>query len=67
MQSAWRGFPSIMSTAATNSNGSATTYTGYNDIFTVGAGQVDAWAAYNSPMPPRYQRGFSGGDASFKR
>ena len=47
MKTAWRGFPDAMSTTVTNSNGSTTTYTATNDIFTVGAGQVDAWAAYN--------------------
>jgi hypothetical protein len=34
------------------SNGTTTTYTANNDIFTIGAGQVDAWAAYNNtPFP----------------
>ena len=52
MRSAWKGFAATMSTTVTNSNGSTTTFTAYDDIFTAGAGQVDAWAAYNSPAPP---------------
>lgn len=45
MKSAWRGFPSTMSTydPATKQ-----TYTASHDAFTIGAGQVDLWAAYNN-------------------
>jgi serine protease AprX len=52
MKTAWRGFPATMSTTVTNSNGSTTTYTAANDIFTIGAGQIDAWAAYNDSDLP---------------
>ncbi len=44
MRTAWRGFPSAMSTYDPST---AQTYTAYADIFTIGAGMVDAWAAYN--------------------
>ena len=37
MRTAWRGFPSVMSTFDPTTN---KTYTAYNDLFTVGAGMV---------------------------
>jgi len=52
MKTAWRGFPANMSTTVTNSDGSTTTYLATNDIFTLGAGQIDAWAAYNNTDAP---------------
>jgi serine protease AprX len=52
MKTAWRGFPVKMSTTVTNQNGSTTTYSATNDIFTMGAGQIDAWAAYNNTDLP---------------
>jgi serine protease AprX len=43
MRTAWRGFPATMTIAVTTPT--AATYTVYSDIFTIGAGMVDAWAA----------------------
>jgi serine protease AprX len=45
MKTAWRGFPATMSTYDPTTN---TTYTATHDFFTVGAGLVDSWSAYNS-------------------
>jgi len=42
-----------MSTVVTNPvSGAKTTYQATHDIFTVGAGQVDGWAAYNDMNVP---------------
>ena len=45
MKTAWRGFPATTSTYDPVTN---TTYYGNHDLFTIGAGMVDMWAAYNS-------------------
>jgi predicted Rdx family selenoprotein len=50
MRTAWRGFPATMTIAVTTP--SVATYTENADIFTIGAGQVDIWAAYNDTSLP---------------
>jgi serine protease AprX len=50
MRTAWRGFPSTAT--ITVSTPMAATYTEHSDIFTIGAGQVDIWAAYNDATMP---------------
>jgi serine protease AprX len=48
IRNAWRGFPSTMPVTVTEPTSLiTTTYTQYGDIFTIGAGQVDIWAADN--------------------
>jgi len=50
MRNAWRGFPSTMNISVTTPT--SATYTEYADIFTMGAGLVDAWAAYTDTTVP---------------
>jgi serine protease AprX len=45
MKTAWRGFPTTMSTYDPVTH---TTYSASHDFFTIGAGMVDAYAAYNN-------------------
>jgi serine protease AprX len=49
MKTAWNGFPS--KTTAYDP-GSGKSYTANHDAFTIGAGQVDLWAAYNNTDSP---------------
>jgi len=50
MRTAWRGFPST--TTITVTSPAIATYVEYADIFTIGAGQVDIWNAYNDTTLP---------------
>jgi len=53
MKTAWRGFPATMAITITDPiTRLATTYTGNADLFTIGAGLVDIWAAYNDKTMP---------------
>jgi serine protease AprX len=53
MRTAWRGFPATQNITVTDpTTGIATTYTENADIFSIGAGQVDMWAAYNDTTTP---------------
>jgi len=53
MRTAWRGFPATMTVTVTDpATGIATTYTENADIFSIGAGLVDIWAAYNDTTKP---------------
>jgi serine protease AprX len=45
MKTAWRGFPA---TVSTYDPATGKTYTANHDLFTIGAGEVDLWAAYNN-------------------
>lgn len=49
MKTAWNGFPSKMSTYDPVTG---KTYSANHDAFTIGAGQVDLWAAYNNSDTP---------------
>jgi len=49
MRTAWRGFPATMTITVTNPAG---TFVENADIFSIGAGQVDIWAAYNDTTMP---------------
>jgi serine protease AprX len=53
MRTAWRGFPYTMKIPVTDpATGVTTTYVENADLFTMGAGQVDMWAAYNDTTMP---------------
>ncbi len=49
MKTAWRGFPAKISTY---DDATKTTYYSNHDLFTIGAGMLDAWAAYNNNDKP---------------